>query len=152
MTIAVPIALLARKASHPAMTLRGVIIVGLVSAVVSFGFYITRYLLAAPRSVSISDSGLTVEKRDGAAREALWSEIEKAKFVNRWGDKWQFRLPDRNVLVRGEGFPQLTWDHMRKLIIERLIANSVPFRLYGVSGNCTYEFKGAANQPERPRS
>jgi hypothetical protein len=108
--------------------------------------------LAAPRSLSISESELTLENHNGSVRELRSPEIQKAKFVNKWGDKWQFRVADQNVLVRGEGFPQSAWDRMRDLIGERLTANNIPFGLYDLNGNCVYEFKGAGNESEIPAS
>ncbi|HEX8078008.1 MAG TPA: hypothetical protein VF511_09350, partial [Chthoniobacterales bacterium] len=149
MIVLVPLALWSRKASHPAMTLRLIVIIGILSGIASFAFYTVRYFLSAPRSVSVSEAGVTLERRNGL-RELSWAEITEAKFVNRWGDSWAFQSAGKKVVLGGEGFNQSDWDRLRVLIIERLIANRVPFRVYDRDGKCIHEFDGALADEGQP--
>jgi hypothetical protein len=143
--VLVPVTLLARSWAHPGMTLPYALGAGLLGGVIFLLFYIGRFLLRAPKSLSLSPSSLVLTWRNGSETKVLWDEIEKAEMRSRWGARWRLRLPQSTVVVSGDGLSQARWNRISEIIIEQVIDRGIPCSVYDAYNRCVSEYKG--NQP-----
>jgi hypothetical protein len=130
MFICVTVIMLARSWAHPGMTIAYAVISGLVGGIVFFLCYTVRFVLRVPKKVSISESELLLQWRNGTETHVRWDDVRRAVFRVRWGYRWKFFLDDSSSILWGDGLSAVAWERMSDLVVAQLSARSVPMEKY----------------------
>ena len=142
MILAVPVLLYLRSWSHPSFTWRFALITGLVGGVLTFAFYVLRFLIRAPRDLLLSDIGIVLTLRNGTKREIRWDDIREAVLKTRWGARWQLQVGDTTMVVSGDGFSNKVWHEINEIVIDNIVDRGKPVAVYDAQDKCVSEYKG----------
>lgn len=134
MVVLTPMLLLARSASHPAMTARSAIIAGLIGGVVALLFYTGLFFRRAPKEAVLDENELLLRWRNGSETRVPWDKVRRAVFRARWGYRWNFFLDASAPILWGDGFSVTAWEQMSDFVEAQLNARSVPIEKFDAYG------------------
>ena len=130
--VIVPVLMMARVAAHPGMSIMYAVGCGVVGALFVFLFYTVRFVLCAPKKVSISEKALLLQWRNGTETEVPWSDLTKVVVRNRWDPRSIFYLPQSTAILWEDGFSAGDCIRMWDLIEQRLLGRGVLIEKYDV--------------------
>jgi hypothetical protein len=90
-----------------------------------FLYFTGRFLVSAPKRVTVDDNGLSLQFRNGKTAQISWEEINQASLTSSFGLNWTLSTGADSVMLRDQGFSGVDFTRMSQSISGRLAARQI---------------------------